>query len=467
MGKWNINRDQFGFMRILVLVIYTLLFPGLFSCDNAAITQTPGAGVKEWGSAEKIGSYHRFEQANTVEMAADNNGNLFVAGAFFAKRYVKGSGWYIYEPVCSADGFFFPQVVENKAGHIGVVWYSWIRGSLPNELSSSVYNGGGIWNNGGLSPLNTLPYADVSVRQYDPSIHNISMDMNDSGDMIAVWEEYQTSPTNAYNIGSVYYSTVSGWTKQALPGSTIGYSESPHVVFIAGNQSKAVWTVVTGSNIAVYENTHTPGSGWGNAVPVTTVTASNPMWRSEMGKDPAGNIVLILCFEHEIWSLPCSAAGVWGPAVQIRTSSDTIDNHFRFKMNAAGQGLLVWRESRSQVVDADDILARPYLAGSGWGAVEKIDLTIFPVTAPEIDLDGNGNCMVAWRQQNGLWQYTLRTAYRAATGAWSAPVDAAEYADYQMMNYKVKADSDGNFHAVWGYWDVPSQEYQYWANKFE
>ena len=175
----------------------------------------------------------------------------------------------------------------------------------------------------------------------------------------------------------------------------------------------------------------------------------------DVAVDSAGNGLVV----WSQYNSDCSARTIqamWladGSApVRISTSSGLAANpHIAF--DAAGNAVAVWAQSDNNL---NNIWVNRYVAGVGWGVPQKITNVSSTATGasgpPSIGVDGAGNAIIAWYQENGAINsnhfdvYISR--YSVATNTWSAPAMVSNGTN-SAYGCKVVANPAGTVALVW------------------
>jgi hypothetical protein len=152
-----------------------------------------------------------------------------------------------------------------------------------------------------------------------------------------------------------------------------------------------------------------------------------------------------------IWFARFTAASPsWSAPVQIGsnnlTGSDSA-GHPRVAINASGNAVAVWKETRSGVAS---IVAARFTSGS-WTLPVPIENNSQPADTPEVAIDLNGNAQAVWLQKiDGLQTnesgYTAR--FDASAVSWGAP-QLFEQATELVLAPVVGMDDTGRALIAW------------------
>jgi hypothetical protein len=113
-----------------------------------------------------------------------------------------------------------------------------------------------------------------------------------------------------------------------------------------------------------------------------------------------------------------------------------------------GNAVVVW--SQPNETGKNDIVANRYSAGV-WGTPQIIDGLPGNAAEPHVTMDGQGNAMAIWQQQDDNNRFTIFYArYVAATASWTTPAPhEVGPAPYNATHPRVAADAAGNVLATW------------------
>ncbi len=133
--------------------------------------------------------------------------------------------------------------------------------------------------------------------------------------------------------------------------------------------------------------------------------------------------------------------------------------------NSKGNGMAVWVQ---RVGNVERIHARPYVAGSGWGAVTILSSpTAIYVSAPRVVLDSSDNANVIWPQETNINRYRIWSSRFGVGGGWSAAAPIGPEHSYTPgygYGARIAVDAGGNAMAVWGHSSAISGAV--WASRY-
>jgi len=144
--------------------------------------------------------------------------------------------------------------------------------------------------------------------------------------------------------------------------------------------------------------------------------------------------------------------GVWGAPEFIETDDAGDADSAQIAMNANGYAMAVWRQYDGS---NHNIMARPYIPGTGWGEVEPIEADDANAYDPQIVVDANGNAIVVWQQavRDGGTDVIGRFWANRYTpdGGWDTaePIETSMTDRMAAQYLQLAVGGNGNAIAVW------------------
>ena len=137
----------------------------------------------------------------------------------------------------------------------------------------------------------------------------------------------------------------------------------------------------------------------------------------QMNKTRIFCIVLCFCVVMFLIACPSGEDGdetpfvdkVWGTPELIET--DNSGNAFRPQVGVDGSGnaVAVWYQHDGTRYN---IWSNRYVAGTGWGTAQLIETDSGDAEVPQVGIDGSGNAVAVWQQDDGIrlntWANTRR-----------------------------------------------------------
>jgi hypothetical protein len=201
------------------------------------------------------------------------------------------------------------------------------------------------------------------IESDDSRTQAMDVTMNDAGDAIAIWWQYNSTQNN---IWVRHYVVGSGWQGAGpeLIGTYDDYTiTDPHVVMDEAGNAIAVWRQRDGTRDDICARRYVAGSGWQGSGPELIGTNHGNVGNANVAMDGVGN-----------------AVAAW------------------------------WQHDGTR----DNIWARRYVVGSGWQGAgpELIELDEGDTGTPLVAMDRAGNAVVIWRQSDGAAHNLWANEYR-------------------------------------------------------
>jgi hypothetical protein len=262
-----------------------------------------------------------------------------------------------------------------------------------------------------------------------------------------------------------------GWLgAQLVETEDLGNASAWSIAFDSAGNGWATWVQFNGARDSVRVSRYVPGSGWQN--PATTIEsnpgdANNP----QLAIDPSGNVMVIWnqkssSLISDMWANRYTAGSGWGTPTLIEAGAGSELGVPRIAMDAAGNAIAVWPQSGASP-STQDIWANRYVSGGSWGTATLIGPTGAGTSfEPEIGVDDIGNAVVTWRQPQvpagifSIWS----NRYTVGAG-WSGP-ELIESNPNTTFFPVVAVDGPGNALALWEQQDSTGHVVDLGFNRF-
>ncbi len=292
--------------------------------------------------------------------------------------------------------------------------------------------------------------------------YNAQVAVDGDGNAVAVWTQKGAS---WYSIWANRYVAGSGWGAAALIGvEGVGDAINPQVAADLGGNAFAVWAQEDVSVHNIWANRYVAGWGWGTAALIETDdtgTAFDP----QVAVDGIGNAFAVWAQSDgsrvNIWANRYLAGSGWGTAVLIETDNTDSAYYPQVAVDGGGNAVTVWQQSDGSRVN---IWANRYRAGGGWqtaSVVEKNDTG--DAARPQVAVDGNGNAFAVWEQSDGSRFNIYSNRYRAG-GSWGTPSLIETNNAGSAFAAQVAVDGGGDAVAVW--YQDDGVRTNIWANEY-
>ena len=240
-------------------------------------------------------------------------------------------------------------------------------------------------------------------------------------------------------------------TAALIETDNVGNAENVQVAVNTSGEAVAVWQQPDSTSINIHAARYSPATGWHTPEPIDTEpeTAQQPA----VAIDAQGNAIVVWLrsegSSNSVWARRYTAQGGWGSPVLIENGLGDAGNP-QVAVDGSGNAIVVfWQQEGGRV----NIVANRYVNGAGWGTATAIETDGTGDTgAPQIAMDGAGNAMVVWGWASADPPYGFNVwanRYQAGTGWGSAgPIDSLNTSN-PNTNPHVALDGAGNAIAVW------------------
>jgi hypothetical protein len=167
--------------------------------------------------------------------------------------------------------------------------------------------------------------------------------------------------------------------------------------------------------------------------------------------DNAGNAIALWVkegsspsFSYELLARRYVAGSGWQDVQSLAgpTSTEYLDSPVLSVDKTTGKAMVVWAAKRraplntSTNIITTDIMARAYDPATGWAAPVAVDGDK-PILGAGIALatDASGNVMAAWNRYEGQKNNLYASRYTSAAGTWAAPVSIENNDEFQANDY--------------------------------
>jgi hypothetical protein len=318
-------------------------------------------------------------------------------------------------------------------------------------------NAGGLW--GTPAEIGTLQAISLYVAA------------NDAGDALVVWVQREWSGANctgAITGNEVWgnrYSAASGtWSgpfriSVDAPANSTVFAFSPVAALDSAGRATVVWIqdgLSAGRNIwySRFNGAWSPPALLSNSPALT--------YEPALGVDDFGNVIAVWVQDTQaaspsipnIWSARFNPVnGTWNTPARIGTvtlSGFDGTERPRLAVNAGGEAVAVWRESRAG--ESSIMAARFSASFVTWAAPLALDASSQYADWPGVAIDVNGNAQAVWTQKIDA-AATNESGFTArlngANGTWSAP-QLIEQATELVSTPRVGMEDSGRALIAWG-----------------
>lgn len=294
----------------------------------------------------------------------------------------------------------------------------------------------------------------------DGTASDPSLAVDAAGNGFAVWVE--TPAPAATRIWSNRYTVDQGWgTPEMVQNGEITAAQAPAIAADAAGNAVAIWPQrdMDSSDIVVWANRYTPGSGWGSAEPIDEVPVPEQFGlptSTAVGMDADGNAIAMWmrpAFPGDVlWSNRYTAGSGWGTAELIESDETTSLRRPRLSVGVGGDAFAIWVQLEETAMREDIWTTR--FSGSSWEAPERIDgFDDDDTVEADIAVDGMGIAHAVWSQADPAFRNIWANQYTPGSGWGSSELieppneDPAEDTDATVP--RVAVNAAGNAFVVW------------------
>jgi len=270
-----------------------------------------------------------------------------------------------------------------------------------------------------------------------------------TGEVFAVWTEFSTT-AGTLNVNR--FAPGTGWgsaqTLQTVSLST-GSLVSLAIAADANGGAIALWDNASSGRQDLFASRFQAATGWSAPVAIEPFAAFD--FSPSVGIDGAGNAIAV--WEHAdttftsttIWANRFVPSSGWGTPQQIGGSSTTFAETPDVAVTPGGDAIVVWDESNSV---SDDIWSNRFVAATGWGTAQLIEADAGTALAAQVAADAAGNAIAVWDQSDGTLFNIVTNRFVPASG-WGTPQILDTDTTGSVGGPAVGIDAGGNGIALW------------------
>ncbi|HEV2429632.1 MAG TPA: hypothetical protein VGV64_07310 [Thermoplasmata archaeon] len=356
----------------------------------------PGGG---WGPVTRIENMNASGPAEEWS-AIDGSGNaivLFKASDgtqynVYATYYAVGTGWGAPQRLDSAVGSSkYWLRIAMDERGDGVAAWQEYNGSNWNAYSAYFSGSSHTWT------------ATVEVQSRFTYLSSVVVGIDGNGNAMAAYNAYNGSGYSNY--ASAYQPGV-GWGLPVQIAQGPSAPGTPYALAMSSSGAFAAsWTDWDGTRYVAAANVYSPTSGWGTET--RFISGPGDEGAATPSVDAAGDAL----FAYNVWdgsqfdayAVVKPAVGAWGAPVKLSSGSGDA-TEIATALDGHGDGFAVWAQYNGY---GHDLLARRYVASQGWisQVIVNLPAPATPATdtgSPNLGLDGHGNAVLGWNEwENG------------------------------------------------------------------
>ncbi len=389
--------------------------------DGYASIYTPGGG---WGPVTRI---ENFNSSGVTEewSAMDGAGNALVLF-----RASDGTQFNVYATYYSVStGWGTPQRLDTAAGSSK----DWLRVAMNdkgegvaiwNEYNGTNYNDYAAFFNGTTQTWG----APAPVQSTFIYLGTGTIGIDGRGDAMAVYQAYNGTGYSNY---ASYYQPGLGWGSPVqIARNPMGSNPTYAVEMNDAGYAAVSWTDWNGTAYLAVVNVFSPTTGWGTDTVFNTGAGDEGPATPSL--DGAGDALLA----YDVWNgtqftayaVLKPAGGAWGtPALLSSGSGDATE--LVSALDYRGDGFVAWTQFNGV---GYNILAREYVSGQGWLPQATVNLPVPATPATDtgsavLGMDGHGDAVLGWNEWENGALLPFAATYIAGNGlptlALSSPID--------------------------------------------
>ena len=285
-----------------------------------------------------------------------------------------------------------------------------------------------------------------------------------------VWQQSDGIDESIY--ANRYTASTDSWgTAELIESGNSGQAVQSQIAFDSAGNAIAIWRQNGGGYDNIYTNRYTTSTdSWGTEEVVATGTSGNAV-SPQIAIDSNGNAIAVwletsaLGAKVSVYASRYTASTAsWGTEELLESSDDGHAFDPQIAIDDDGNGVAVWWQPDS--ANLRHIYSNRYTPGAGWGTEERIESSDDGHSNyPQIAIDGEGNVIAVWRQDDNINDGLLyANRYTANTGSWGTEALIGN-GNGSVFQPQIAIDGEGNAIAVWHQFDGTHGNIH--ANRFE
>jgi hypothetical protein len=251
----------------------------------------------------------------------------------------------------------------------------------------------------------------LSAAGADANNPHVAMDRD--GDAVAVWNRVDGS----FNRIEARARTAAGtWGAVTPPLSVAGqHAVDPRVALDEDGDALIVWMRSDGTNDRIQSRTRSKTGALG---PIETLSAAGGDAEvPRVAVDDNGDAIVTWIRSDgsntRAQARTRTAAGVWS-AVTNLSAAGVNALGARVAIDDTGAGIVVWHRNGGGL---DTVQFRTHPVAGPWGPVTNVSLAGRDAEKPDVDMDQDGDALIAWEEKDTSAIQRIQARYRSRTGA--------------------------------------------------
>jgi hypothetical protein len=296
------------------------------------------------------------------------------------------------------------------------------------------------------SPPHSAAWSAPTLIESDDagSARSLQTAIDDSGNAFAVWDQFDGT---RYNIWANRYVPTSGWETAAVRENDPGDALAPHVAVDASGNAIAVWPQSDGTRYSICASIFTPLGGWSTPTPLEN--DPNDARNVQLAANAHGDAFAVWTQTNPVrpivWARRYLAGSGWGALTRIQ--SDTNGEGFapQVAIGPDGSAVAVWHQTDGTRYN---VWANRYSPGIGWSNAQLVehDDTDNALSA-QVGIDANGNATAVWQQHDGT-RFNIMSNRQPSGGDWGSPV-AIDKEDDAASDPHIAMNDAGDAIVLW------------------
>ena len=239
----------------------------------------------------------------------------------------------------------------------------------------------------------------------------------------------------------------SGWgTEELIEYDDLGSASYPDIGTDANGNAIAVWNQNDGSVPQIVANRYTKGAGWEDAEFLTAGGFNSLSPRIAVNGN--GNATVVWRYSdgtrYNVVSRNYFPGVGWDRGNELETMSGNVQS-LQVDMNDDGYAIAVWSQNDGTY---NSIYANVYTTATGWGSAELVENGDGGAYAPQVVLSTDGEAVVVWYQNNGA-MYNIWANTYSITSGWGSETLIETEDTGNAFDPMIDMDGSGNAVAVW------------------